>query len=330
MDIKQTNLLDLLSKPNVQFRVPIFQRVYSWTERQAKELFDDILNSAKNNTNHFVGNFIYTLEPNSLNNLTRYSVVDGQQRLTTITIILLALSYYFEQNGSVDLSNQIRENYLLNNNGACKLMLTHLDRDTLAALVYKDVLPEDYSVRVKEIFDLYLGKFNNMNTAELVFNGLKNLEVIAIALTSEDNPQAVFESLNAKGMRLALGDMVKNLVLSDAQSDNLNTQYWQKFEEQIASITTKKLDISDLIVCWLTQTHDSVPITGEQEVYNIFKDYLREKYNNSLEAVFKELQVYCVKFVEDAVFRQDALDKANLWTTYRPNGLREGQKIFGS
>jgi len=248
MKATEAKLLDFLKK-SPQFVIPIYQRTYSWTLAECQQLWDDIVRAGTNETisAHFVGSIVYIEK--GLSNLTSQEpmlVIDGQQRLTTLTLILVALVEALEKlpEGSREpvegfSPRKLRNYYLVNpeedGERRFKLLLSQADKTTLVAAVDGRDPPADASLRVTE----NLAHFRNLITARKgdlrdVCQGLAKLVLVDIALNrSQDNPQLIFESMNSTGRELSQADLIRNFVLmglGTQQQTTLYEQYWRPME----------------------------------------------------------------------------------------------------
>ena len=158
MQIRQEGLLDFMGKADVRFTIPVFQRVYSWNARQCEELWDDVMRAgATGGGDHFMGMLLYSVDAQGWEGVEQLDVIDGQQRLTTATLLLCALARLLDEDGN-DVeglsADGLRSRYLLTGRGdssAGKLVLSNMDRDTLFALVGAGDMPEEPAGRLLEI-----------------------------------------------------------------------------------------------------------------------------------------------------------------------------------
>ncbi len=188
-----------------QLVIPIYQRVYSWEKEQCKELWDDIIKVGGDDKmdGHFIGSILYVLDgiTHSDNALL---IIDGQQRLTTITLLLTALRDHWS-----DKRKEIEDHYLINSDKdgdkKFKLILSEPDRDTLLSLIDENKRkPSKPSSKIVENFKFFEEWVSNTGKLETIFKGLEKLMIVEIALEKgKDDPQLIFESMNSKGMELA-------------------------------------------------------------------------------------------------------------------------------
>ena len=243
MKATEAKFLDFLKK-SPQFVIPIYQRTYSWTERECRQLWDDIVRTGSNDaiSAHFVGSIVY-IEKGlyQVSSQSPLLVIDGQQRLTTVTLILEALARQLGDSEPVDgfSAKKLRSYYLLNpleeGERGFKLLLTQTDKASLLALVQQKAQPTDQSLRVTENFAFFEEQVKNLG-ADLpaLCHGLAKLVVVDIALSrDQDNPQLIFESMNSTGRELSQADLIRNFILmglEPAHQTRLYEDHWRPME----------------------------------------------------------------------------------------------------
>lgn len=243
MKATEAKLLDFLKK-SPQFVIPIYQRTYSWTERECHQLWDDILRTGADEaiSAHFVGSIVYIEK--GLYQVSCQSpllVIDGQQRLTTVMLILEALARRLGDQEPVDgfSAKKLRSYYLLNpleeGDRSFKLLLTQTDRHSLLALVQQKPQPADHSLRVTENFAFFEERVDSLgDDLASLCRGLAKLVIVDIALSrDQDNPQLIFESMNSTGRELSQADLVRNFVLMGLEPSHqtqLYKDHWRPME----------------------------------------------------------------------------------------------------
>ena len=182
MKATEAKLLDFL-KQSPQFIIPIYQRTYSWTQPQCEQLWTDIIRTGQNESvpAHFVGSIVYIQQGlYSVSDQSALLVIDGQQRLTTVTLILEALARAVGDQEPIKgfSAVKIRNRYLQNadedDEDTFKLILTQNDKQTLLALVDQQPIPEEYSIRVKENFEFFCDKLKSLDDLTALCTGLKS------------------------------------------------------------------------------------------------------------------------------------------------------------
>ena len=243
MKATEAKLLEFLKK-SPQFIIPIYQRTYSWTERECLQLWGDILRTGRNEkvSAHFVGSIVY-IEKGlyQVSSQTPLLVIDGQQRLTTITLLLEALARHLGDGEPVDgfSAKKIRNYYLLNpledGERGFKLLLTQTDKDSLLAIVQQKNQPSETSLRVIENFALFEEQLQSIgDDIVAICNGLAKLIIVDVSLNrDQDNPQLIFESMNSTGRELSQADLIRNYILMGLEPSHqtkLYDDHWRPME----------------------------------------------------------------------------------------------------
>lgn len=243
MKATEAKLLDFLKK-SPQFVIPIYQRTYSWTEKECRQLWDDILRTGSNDeiSAHFIGSIVY-IEKGlyQVSSQSPLLVIDGQQRLTTVTILIAALAKALGETEPVDgfsslkLCNYYLRNSLEEGERRYKLILSQTDKASLIAIVSNIEQPKEYSIRVTENLALFESLIAGCkDDLVAVCRGLAKLMVVDIALSrGQDNPQLIFESMNSTGRELSQADLIRNFILMGLEPQlqtSLYEQYWRPME----------------------------------------------------------------------------------------------------
>ena len=244
MKASEAKLLDFLKK-SPQFIVPIYQRTYSWTEKECRQLWNDIIRCGRDETIrvHFIGSIVYIED--GISQITHQApllIIDGQQRLTTVTLLLTALTKMISgQEELLDgFSRRKIKNYFLVNPEETgerhfKLLLSQTDKASLTSLVQSDDAPIEKSLRIYENFRFF-AKWLRASQDDLVSvcKGLAKLVIVDIALNREqDNPQLIFESMNSTGKELSQADLIRNFILMGLEpklQTRLYEQFWRPME----------------------------------------------------------------------------------------------------
>ncbi|WP_305864829.1 DUF262 and DUF1524 domain-containing protein [Helicobacter pylori] len=289
---------------NNQFVIPIYQRLYSWEKEQCEQLWDDIIKIGGNDkmNGHFIGSILYVLDGNTPS--SPLLIIDGQQRLTTITLLLIAL----RNHSSDEVKRKEIESYLINSNKdgdkKFRLILSESDKDTLLSLIDKNKRkPSEPSLKIVENFKLFEEWIRkNTNKLETIFKGLKKLMIVWIALEKgKDDPQLIFESMNSKGMELAQTDLIRNYIVMETEvkkQEDFYNQYWRAMEEDFKQNETL---FNQFVRHYLTI---KTKIPNIKKVYVTFKDY-QQKEGIEIEDLLKDLQKYCGYFCR-IVFKKEA------------------------
>lgn len=221
MDARKGNIYEILNG-NKQFLIPVYQRYYSWDVEQCKRLWNDIVEmQKKGKQGHFVGSIVNIAEQAMPTGVQKYMIIDGQQRMTTLTLLLLALRDYAAKNPEDKTINARRiDNMLLKNeyesgDERYKLLLTETDRDVLIGLVEGKPISGTARSRLLDNYHYFAGKIadNELQPAE-IYESIGKLQIVNITLDrTMDDAQAIFESLNSTGKELSESDLIRNYVL---------------------------------------------------------------------------------------------------------------------
>ncbi len=288
-----------------QLVIPIYQRVYSWEKEQCKELWDDIIKIGGDDKmdGHFIGSILYVLDgfTHSDNALL---IIDGQQRLTTITLLLTALRDHWSDKRKDDIENHYLINSDKDGDKKFRLILSDSDKDTLLSLIDKDRRkPSEPSSKIVENFKLFEELVSNTNKLETIFKGLEKLMIVYIALKKEKyDPQLIFESMNSKGMELTQTDLIRNYIVMETEiekREGFYNKYWRAMEEDFKQNETL---FNQFVRHYLTIKTREIP--NIKKVYVAFKDY-QQKEGIGIEDLLKDLQKYCGYFCR-IVFKKEA------------------------
>ena len=229
-----------------QFVIPVFQRDYSWDEAQCEQLWDDIVRVGRQDTDraHFMGSLVYIPSGDTAAGFTRWLLIDGQQRMTTLMLLLLALRQYLEEydwqtTGEDSPTAKRIDAYFLKNlqedgERQYKLVLRREDQKALRALLDGSDPPPRRS-RVVENFEFFRERFADDGDPAIVYRGIGRLMVVDVTLDrANDDPQMIFESLNSTGLDLSQADLIRNFILMSVQEPEqtrLYESYWHKIED---------------------------------------------------------------------------------------------------
>lgn len=287
MRATEAKLLDFLKK-SAQLIVPIYQRAYSWTEKECLQLWNDILQAGQNEQMpvHFIGSVVYIEKRlGQVMDQTPLLVIDGQQRLTTVSLLLEALARRLGEAEPADgfSTRKIRDRYLLDpledGDRAFKLILTQTDKDTLMAIVRQKEMPPNYSLRVQENFNLFDRQISRLGD-DLVplCKGLAKLVIVDVALSrDQDNPQLIFESMNSTGRELSQADLIRNFVLMGLEPNHqtrLYEDHWRPMEVLFGQEAYGNY-FDSFMRYYLTVKTGNIP--NVREVYEAFKAYVRSQ-----------------------------------------------------
>ncbi len=308
-------LLDFIGKSQEkQFVIPIYQRVYSWEKEQCKQLWDDIIKTGGNDQieGHFIGSIVFVHDGIYTTNYNELLIIDGQQRLTTITLLFIALRDHLNDEDEFlkKFSRQkIRNRYLINSDEKgdkkFRLILSEPDKDTLLSLIDKDrKKPSEPSSKIMENFKLFEEWIRkNTDKLETIFKGLDKLMVVEISLErGKDNPQLIFESMNSTGKDLTQTDLIRNYILMGLEpkkQEIFYKKYWRAMEEDFKQNETL---FNQFVRHYLTIKTRDIP--NINKVYEAFKRYQQER-GIETEALLQDLQKYCGFFCQIAFKKED-------------------------
>lgn len=290
MKATEAKFLEFL-KRSPQFVIPIYQRTYSWTERECRQLWDDIVRTGSNEaiSAHFIGSIVY-IEKGlyQVSSQSPLLVIDGQQRLTTLTLLIAALANALDKlsEGKREplegfAPRKLRHYYLLNpeeeGERHYKLILSQTDRGSLVAIASNAKQPKEQSLRVTENFALFESWIADCKgDLVAVCKGLAKLVVVDISLNrDQDNPQLIFESMNSTGRELTQADLIRNFILMGLEpglQTRLYEQYWRPMEVDFGQ-EAYGTHFDSFMRHYLTVKTGEIP--NVREVYEAFKAYAR-------------------------------------------------------
>ena len=304
MKATEANLLKFLRK-SPQFVIPIYQRNYSWTEEQCRQLWADLLRAGREEaiSAHFIGSIVYV--ERGLSTVTSQEallVIDGQQRLTTSTLLIAALAKHFEDKGIAELldafsAKKLRNYYLLNPDEEgerhFKLILSETDKDTLLAILKNAPMPAEISSRIEQNYQLFQEIIQkHEDELEAICQGLAKLVIVDVSLDrSQDNPQLIFESMNSTGLELSQADLIRNYILMGLEprlQTELYKNYWRPMEKafgQAAYVT----HFDPFMRHYLTAKTGEIP--NVREVYAEFKAFARDSQIDT-KALVADIRAY--------------------------------------
>jgi uncharacterized protein with ParB-like and HNH nuclease domain len=301
MKAEEKMLLDFLEGKDKKFIMPVFQRNYDWKEVHCIQLFKDIETLAKNpnRKSHFLGTIVYIANSEvDMMNMREYVLIDGQQRITTIMLLLKAVYDYTNINNEkkeLELKDRIQD-YLINkyaeDKNRLRLKPTKNDNTIFKAIMNNDFSAIDKNMNIYKNYILFKELIKNSSlTPWNIFEGIRKIVIVYISLMrSEDDPQLIFESLNSTGLSLSQADLIRNFILMDkepTEQEELFEKYWNKIETLL-----NNENISDFVRDYLTFKTRKIP--NKNEVYFDFKKYVFSSENefNQIEALLTDLLYY--------------------------------------
>ena len=263
-----------------QYLIPLYQRTYSWEREQCVRLWNDIVNLHKNHREgHFVGSIV-RIDEDSAAGSTIAMIIDGQQRLTTLTLLLVALRDYASANADCGVNpNKITDTLLLNQyetgNDKYKLFLTQSDRDALIKKIEGTPIPDTLKSRVLDNYGFFFGQIAKLEIKPSdLYDAIGKLQIVDIVLDRQyDDPQAIFESLNSTGMNLKDSDLIRNhllMCLDSATQTNVYNNIWRPTELLFDYEHQSEL-LDNFFRDYLTMKLGRIP--KKNEVYKEFRSY---------------------------------------------------------
>lgn len=297
MRIEKGGIINDFIEPNKkQYSIPVYQRNYEWSKEQCTKLFEDILMAHKKDRYHFTGSVVFA-PLKTEKKIEYFIVIDGQQRLTTIYILIKALidSAETEKEKDALLSalyniDKFRQ-YDIDESSKLKLKPVKSDNQQLMLLMDGKLNEMDKSSGIYRNYNLFcelikqaMAEDEDIGVSN-IYDGLEHLTCATIRLEDEDNAQEIFERINSTGVPLSLADKIRNFVLmTDLDQERLYEEYWLKTETLVGydRLTAFFLDFLNIKV-------DGFP--KENEAYEVFKDiFVKKKYTN--ESMLQEILHY--------------------------------------
>jgi len=309
MDARKGNIYEILNG-NKQFLIPVYQRFYSWDIGQCKRLWNDIVEMQKQGKlGHFVGSIVNIAEQAMPTGVQKYMIIDGQQRMTTLTLLLLALRDYAIKNPDDKTINARRiDNMLLKNeyedgDERYKLLLTETDRDILISLVENKQIMDDTRSRLIENYNFFVGKIADKEIEPTeVYESIGKLQIVNITLDrAVDDAQAIFESLNSTGKELSESDLIRNYILmglAPSEQTYVYEHLWRPME-QLFVYETQGTVMDAFFRDYLTMKNSRIP--KKERVYEEFKLYHLKCEFGTIRELCKDLLDYA-KYYTDIVF----------------------------
>ncbi len=309
MDATKGNIYSILNG-NKQFLIPVYQRYYSWDIEQCKRLWNDIEDMQKHNKyGHFVGSIVNIAEQAMPTGVQKYMIIDGQQRITTLTLMLIALRDYaikHPEDTSINyrrIDNMLLKNEYEDGDERYKLLLTENDRDILISLVERKPIPDSTISRLLVNYEYFAGQIekNKLLPSE-IYESIGKLQIVNITLDRTiDDAQAIFESLNSTGKELSESDLIRNYILMGLKNDEQMYVYehmWRPMEllfeyEKQGSVMDRFF--RDYLTMKLTR------IPKIDNIYEEFKSYHLNCEFSSIQDLCTDLLKYS-KYYTDMVF----------------------------
>ncbi|GAA6939614.1 DUF262 domain-containing protein [Helicobacter pylori] len=321
MKATQSTINDFFALTGTIFSIPVYQRNYTWEEENCEKLLQDIVSISQNKKTHFMGSITYILhlidDEKSLRQLQEFVIIDGQQRVTTIMLLLKAIETKIQNEGIkkeignlLNLSGQrLRLKPIKSDKEAFDLVMQNRSHELQGVSRIRD----NYKFFTKEL-EYYISKGYRI---EEIYGAFLRLKIVAIGLElGEDDPQVVFESINATGVQLKGLDFIRNYLMMGENSENqkhLYDTYWVPLENWLG-----EKDLNDFIKTYLRIYFEDKVKEGEREVYYALKDHHRDNFPNDIQGLMSDMceygRIYQIFLDRDHYFlhRGDSYQLANL------------------
>jgi uncharacterized protein with ParB-like and HNH nuclease domain/predicted transport protein len=291
MEPGKGSIYDLLNGIK-QYIVPVYQRKYSWLkDKQCERLWNDIVSMEKTGKRqHFVGSIVNISETHTPMGIQKYLVIDGQQRMTTLTLLMIALRDYLEEHpvddvNPDDLSAMLLKNDKQKEDNQYKLILNDTDKDVLIKLVDKAPIDDKYKEsNLYKNYTFFLDKIANASIIpSQIYESIAKLQIVSITLKREDgdDPQLIFESLNSTGMDLSQSDLIRNFLLMGLSNDeqvNVYNNYWKPVEDSFPP--EERSEAMDTFFRHYLMMK-TMQFVKEEDVYETYKKF---NYNSDLKS----------------------------------------------
>ncbi|WRF67016.1 DUF262 domain-containing protein [Helicobacter pylori] len=295
MKATQSTINDFFALIGTIFSIPVYQRNYTWEEENCEKLLQDIISISQNKKTHFMGSITYILhhidDEKSLRQLQEFVIIDGQQRVTTIMLLLKAIETKIpnegikkEIDGLLNLSGQrLRLKPIKSDKEAFDLVMQNRSHEIQGVSHIRN----NYKFFTKEL-DNYISKGYRI---EEIYGAFLRLKIVAIGLElDEDDPQVVFESINATGVQLKGLDLIRNYLMMGENSDNQNRlyeTYWVPLENWLG-----EKDLNDFIKTYLRIYFEDRLKEGEREVYYALKAHHRKNFPDDIQGLMSDMREY--------------------------------------
>lgn len=297
MKRSELRLIEYMEGSKKRFIIPVYQRNYDWKIENCKQLYDDLIQVIKNNSKtHFFGSIVSVYEPSGRN--TEFLIIDGQQRLTTMSLLFFALYNLLEEKIIISedesLKDQIYEDFLVDKyqpqEKRMKLKPIKNDQKAFSKLFNsKDDYIKDSNLTIN--YSYFYERIQKQEiTIDELFDAICRLEIINITLNNEDNPQLIFESLNSTGLDLSEGDKIRNYILMGLPKQKQD-EYYEKYWNCIEKCT--KYDVSSFIRDYLSVKQLVIP--SQKKVYINFKKYVEDSSLKIIE-ILEDLLSYAKRY----------------------------------
>jgi len=320
MKATETTLNNFLSQTKTQYIIPVYQRNYDWTEEQCQQLLNDIIEAGTTDKTHFIGSIVYLHDGvYTSSDVKPLVIIDGQQRLTTFSILYISIYKWCKENSLQEISDEILETYLSNKyvkDEKNKLKLKQSESNAKAfRYLMSDKDPINYSEYSKVINNYNFFKNNiHSNNIDTIRSGLNKLLFVEISLErGKDDPQRIFESINSTGLELSQSDLIRNYILMGLEPEKqqlIYEKYWEQIEINARDHNNEESKVSDFIRDYLTYKSKKIP--NKNSVYISFKNRFINRdesfYSSTLQEI-EEFSNYYSKLINPELENDSAIQK---------------------
>ncbi|MBM2814112.1 MAG: hypothetical protein HW421_874 [Ignavibacteria bacterium] len=303
MEAKQNSIAKFMQQQDTQFLIPVYQRNYDWRIEHCKQLLFDIVQSGLNDKieSHFIGSIVY-LHSGPFISPSKLTIIDGQQRLTTLTLLFASLHQKAKETNNEKLSESIKRKYLINEDldSTEKIKLRPIKKDDKALTCIINHNFNDF-IEFSRIIENYKYFYENIfpETIDIIIKGIQKLAFIEVGLEKgKDDPQKIFQSLNSTGLDLSPADLIRNYILmglNEKMQNEIYNNYWKPIEDNCLEITSNNSKVSNFIRDYLTFKTNKIP--NKDKVYESFKETFIFDNEMFLKNILQDLknysEVYC-------------------------------------
>ncbi|HLO86258.1 MAG TPA: DUF262 domain-containing protein [Nostocaceae cyanobacterium] len=314
MKASETSLRNLI-EGDKQFKIPLYQRPYSWNKENWENIWDDLMSLYEfTEGNHFLGSIVTLAIPGTPDGISPYTVIDGQQRLTTLSLLLLALRDHLKKNHP-ELAEELHEKYLINkfkrSDAFYKIVPTKSDRDLYQKIVQSqeidkiELIYEAYKFFIKNIEEAEQGKHEQLDSkldvTKLKTIILERVSLVSITLNENDNnnPYLIFESLNYKGSPLTQADLIRNYfflkITDESKHDEIYYSLWFPLQEKFKNVSGEGYLNEMTLAIWQYLRKDGSPVKLNQ-IYQTFKQRFEKNKPDPLDEL-KEVKKFAEYYI---------------------------------
>ena len=289
-DVTEATFNEIITPARIQFIIPIWQRTYSWEPQQWKDLWEDLMDLYEKlqkgeSAQHFMGPVVLKTQEQKIGGITRWVIIDGQQRLTTLLLICALIRDKAEAAMDKNLVNEI-EGHLLYNQYAKtiedkpKLRPTEADSKFFGMIMAGKTSTESVSVSqlhsAYTFFDYLVEENKGKLDIDILLDCIRALKFVTIRLEESDNPNRIFETLNFRGKELAQSDLVRNFFMMSigdpSKADEVYRQIWFPMQQYLGQNTPERIKNLETFLRHYVVMRDQVVINSRCEFFGSCKD----------------------------------------------------------